>query len=541
MLRPIDDNPNKLIHLDMIEFVAFLLMAVVYLLVNRPFRRLFCHQDAGWHSYWAAFRAKGVTLRYQENVLLGCTRLGCAFLFALWFKLFGLRNPDRLARKVAQGGNLVVAATFILGGKTGLIDISIAWAIAGVFLLLMSLPTLAVHYETAERTVNPFDAFLFLGAVFVFTQPQSAWMGVYVFVAVLIACLFKVTQLAPYGLVWGALYFVDPSFEAFLFSVLGSFGALCIFVAILWRSDLLRRENLGVFGYSSHDASSANSEKFANFERKIVDKLGGGKFAVLASKLGKALGVEHVLRLCGSACSAKTFMPMVVGSLSGTIVMAVVGALFVNAPHITIALAWLLGSTIALLAQGRFFPFHCIALVLPTAILAAAGWWTTWEGALDGVLGFLALGALGILLTLYDLFKAFRGRADEDLNFRYWPAEMRPILRKNEIAEKAAHYVKDRSEADDYVLVLGTLPQFNLLAQRRSPINWLSTCARLMDPILPSWKAILFANLKTLRPCYVLDVDNEMPITEIEAAVGASYQREIEYGEQVCLYRINDQ
>ncbi|MBT3361379.1 MAG: hypothetical protein HN403_17285 [Rhodospirillales bacterium] len=526
----------------MLEFSAFLLLAAFYLLINMPYRGLLCHQDAGWHSYWGAFRAKGVTLRYQENVLLGCTRLGCAFLFAFWFKIFGVQNPDRLARNVAQGGNIVVVGAFVFVGiESGLVDSGVAWVFAGLFFLLMSFPTLAVHYESAERTANLFDVFIFLGAMFAFLNPQPAWIGVFVFVAVLTALLIKVTQLAPYGVVWGALFFAHPGQTMFIFSVLGCLCAVSIFVAILWRTDLLRKENLGVFGYASHSANTANSGQFEDLEQKIGGKLGGGKFSLLAVRLGRLLGVERILLLYGSALSAKAFLPMVIGSLSGTILMAIVGAYFVEGPIVTISLAWLSGAMVALLAQGRYFPFHCIPLVLPVAILAAAGWWRVEEALFDGAGGFfLVLAVLGAVLTLFGVFKAFRGRAGEEFDYRFWPLEMRPILKKNKIAEQAARYVSERTEADDFVLVLGTLPQFFVLAERRCPINWLSTSAKLMDPILPEWKAIFLENLKTRQPRYVLDIDQDLPTAEIEAAVGASYLCETEFGGQACLYRIND-
>ena len=78
---------------------------------------------------------------------------------------------------------------------------------------------------------------------------------------------------------------------------------------------------------------------------------------------------------------------------------------------------------------------------------------------------------------------------------------------------------------DDYVLVWGCLPQLSVLANRRSPINWLSTNAVQMDPILPDWRDRLWRRMQETRPKLIVEADLGLDLGEVERRTGLVYGR----------------
>ena len=472
--------------------------------------------------------------------MMGCTRIGCAFYFALWFALFGIGDPDRLARRVALVANIVIAGAIgIFGTQIAGLSGTEALTIAGIFLALISLPTLGVHYETAERSVNFFDVFVLFGAVFLYQYPEPLFLGAFVAGVVVLALAFKVTQFAPYGLVWFVLFSQTPSWVAFGWSSAGALSAFAVHLGILWKADLLHRENFGVFGYAAHGTPDEGGKYNNDIARRIETKLGATAVARLMIILSQAIGPSLTLYLYGALLGAKAYFPLVFGSIRGIVLMAMVGVLSQPlGPLNAITLAWLTGALIALLAQARFFSFHFIPLLLPLAILAGTGWLLVIDEIIAGSLLYLALGIVGFGLTVWDILTCWRGSGVESLDYRFWPPEAHSIIDKNMIAKEAAEYVGQQANETDFALVLGTLPQFYVLSRCRCPINWLSTNENLMDQILPSWKSTLIEKLKSYPPRFVLAVDGAIVIEDIEKATGLGYRREKVFSGKAILYRV---
>ncbi len=488
------------------EILVLSALAGLYVIANWPFLALPCHQDAGWHSYWAKFRCRGVTLEKQLNVLMGCARLGSKFLYVLWFALFRERDPDRLTRIISWGASIAVALILYVG----LTHYGAAWlvpaAAAGCFLAICAVPTLGLQYETAERTANLFHAVLFIAALSYLEASSAFFMGGIVFAMFTMALLFKITQLGEYFAVWILMFYSSPDSEVFAASVIGALGALLLFVLLLGFLGILKLENLGLIGYvtgwqkknPAKDASSTSSGLRTVYQRYL---------------------------------NLRNYGPNVFFSLKAPVALALVGAASGEGPVHALALAWFAGGALVVLAQGRFLPFHFIPLVLPLSVLAAYGVvFFVGDGATLNVVSPLVLGTAILALALLDLRNLLWSRRAIPFDLRYLPPVARPIFEKNRLAEDAAAYVEQRTEPEDYVMVWGTLPQFFLLCDRRCPISWLSTNANLMSPILPGWREILIDRMRQTRPVYLLEADDDLDLEELRRQTGLRYEKEAVFG-----------
>lgn len=500
------------------------LMGVAYLVANRPFLGLACHQDAGWHAYWAFFRGQGVTLDRQLNVLMGCARLGSKFLFVLWFSMFGRGNPDRLSRLVALGLNFAVAliAYGLLQPRLGSAP---ALAAAGLSLAAASIPTTGIHYETAERTARLLNILIFALCLMQMDAASPILLGGVVFAMIGGALLFKITQLFEYLPLWLTLFIVHPSWEAFFASCAGGGLAVGLFVLLLAGLRLLKAENLGILGYM---AASRRGGRMAGegepggvaangIEERVAAKLASGEFggaARLAVTLARRLGVMGLApKLYGIAVNARTFVPSVMWGAAALTAAIIAGLAFAPpGPEKTLLEVWLAGAMTGLLLQSRFLPLHFIPLLLPGALLAGLGLphWEWW-------MWVLAAAALA-----FDARRLLGGR-DIPLDLRFWPAAVRPVIERNLYARAVAPWLAEHSCPEDFILVWGTAPQLYLLAARRCPVNWLSTSPHLMDPILSDWRDILWRRMRHTRPLWLVEVDAGLDLDEIQRQTGLRY------------------
>lgn len=494
----------------MTDILWLLAFGALYLGASVPFYRVPCHQDAGWHSYWARFRRRGVTLERQLNVLMGCARLGAKFLYVLWSAIFPIRDPDRLTRILSWPLTLAAA----LGLYTGLDAQGLPWpypvASAGAFLVILAIPTLGLYFETSERTVNLLNVGLFLAALaYLNTSPSEAGttvaalsLGAMVFAMFLLALFFKITQLAEYLAAWLVMFFHAPGMMPFLASVAGGLAGVAVFGAMLGALGILKAENLGLLGYLTGKSG----------KKKEAHRQDGHPVWLRAL-------YQRFLNL-------RAYAPNVLLSTRSILFLAILGAAFGSGPSRDLALAWFVGAAVMLGLQGRFFGFHFIPLVLPMALLC--GWGVVFLAG-DGMLfGLHAKGPAAIVLgvlAIADLWNLLWARRNLEIDLRFVPRTLRGIIEKNRLAAAAAGIVEAGSAPDDYVLVWGTLPQFNVLCDRRSPINWLSTNANLMDPILPTWRDVMMERIRTTRPVYVLEADDHLPCEDILRETGLRYEK----------------
>lgn len=507
-------------------------LCLAYVAVNRPFRDLACHQDAGWHSYWAAFRGQGIGLERQLNVLMGCARLGSKFLFVLWFALFGRGDPDRIARQVALGLNMIVAVGIhvLLSPRLGSAP---ALAAAGLSLVVASIPTFGIHYETAERTVRPLNLALFAACLVQAEAPDPVWLGLIVAAMIASALLFKITQLFEYLPLWLVAFFAAPGWAPFAASCLGGVAAVAAFAALLAALGLLKAENLGIFGYMATSRKGGRGKAEPDergLEARIQARLDTGEFG-RAGRLVVALAHRFGLlgqlpRFFGMVVNARQFVPTVLGPAKAVLVLVLVGLWLEPASAAkTLLMTWLGGAVFGLVLQARFLPLHFVPVLLPASILAGLGLVRANQMALAGEAGgwvWLALAA--VMLALDARWLASRRRFPLDL--RFWPQSQHPVIVGNLRARQLAPVVAQRTRPEDYVLVWGCLPQFYLLAGRRCPVNWLSTNAVQMDPILPDWRDILWRSLRETRPTVIVEVEPDLDMAELERETGLTYASE---------------
>lgn len=524
--------------------LGFIFAAAFYWRAWRPFMQLPCHQDAGWHSYWAAFRHQGVSLERQENVLIGCARLGNMFLYVLWFAMLGKGNPDLVSRKVYRALNIVSAALVALtvfhqqtnGGTAGLL-------VAVAFLALMAIPTLGVHYETTERSVLLLNIGILALALEVLGNPSEntyMLMGVLVFLQILSAMFFKITQLGDYFFIWLALYFSNPTMDGLLYSFGAGLSALTLFILVLASLGLLKKENMGILGYFSNTRSEPDDNEGKSRRLTVVvnERLSNSALKRPALAMIRCLGENVADILIRRAENVFTFLPLIGWSTRGFVLLGAYGLLTGRDDLHFISSFWLAGALCTLLVQGRFFPFHFIPLILPMAILSGIGAHDLIQGIQDGeILSVLILMLVATVFAFDVRFLLFK-RQNLALDIRYWPEKLRGIFIKNRIAEEASAYLNTHTHPDDWVLVWGTMPQIYVASDRRCPVNWLSTSSILMNQILPSWKEILAQRLKDDPPAYILLMDNDhQDFAELISQTGHKYELDTFLGsEKAPLY-----
>lgn len=504
-------------------------LCLAYVVVNLQFQGLACHQDAGWHSYWAAFRRQGVGLERQLNVLMGCARLGSKFLFVLWFALLGKGDPDRVARQVALVLNMVVAVGIhaILAPRLGSVP---ALAAAGLSLAVVSIPTFATQYETAERTVRPLNLALFAACLAQAESPDAAFLGVIVAAMIGAALVFKITQLFESLPLWLVLFLQEPGWAPFVSSCLGGVAAVAAFVALLAGLGLLKPENLGLFGYmatSRKGGRSAATTEGPGLDERIESKLAAGEFGAagrLVVGLARKTGTLGQLpRFFGMAVNARQFVPTILGPAKALMVLILAGLWLEPGSLITVLLAaWLAGAVLGLIIQARFLPLHFVPVLLPASIFAGLGLARAGQGALAGDWGAVLWLAVAVAMLVADA-RWLVGRKVFPLDLRFWPQSQHVIIARNLLARQLAPVLAEQSAPEDYILVWGTLPQLYVMSNRRCPVNWLTTNPVLMNPILPQWRALLWTRMQETRPVLILEIDPDLDLAELTRETGLSY------------------
>jgi len=191
-----------------------------------------------------------------------------------------------------------------------------------------------------------------------------------------------------------------------------------------------------------------------------------------------------------------------------------------------LVLFWFTGTLIAVVLQGRYLPLHFIPVLMPGSILAGLGLLKVVPAMMAGELWGLAAfgGVVGLFgLDAIYLTKRFLRSPREPLDYRIWPDSLRPMVDKNFAAREAVAFLKQHSDPDDYVLAWGCVPQLYAMSARRSPINWLTTTAWIMDPILPSWREIFVERMRQTRPRYLFRFDDDLDLAWLERETGLHY------------------
>ncbi|OGV72775.1 MAG: hypothetical protein A3K19_28260 [Lentisphaerae bacterium RIFOXYB12_FULL_65_16] len=521
----------------MLILLFFLMGTVLYLTLNRPFLNLACHQDAGWHSYWAAFHNRGVSLRQQMNVLVGCTRLGSKFLFRLWFALFGVGDPERISRRVFLAWNWATAG-LLLAGMSILLpnQFALGAVVWIVYLVGSSNPFFGIHFETAERSALLLSVAICVLVVSCLARPAQPWLiGLVVFLMFMSSLLFKISQLVEYFPLWLVALWHEPGWDRLLFSVAGATAAIVLFFLFLWRNGLLLQENLGVIGYAARPRASPNTDP-----ETLCPKIAQSVRVGLLRRLLLALvlcpvwpklapvAMRIAWRPYSTVRAAWHFMPPLLRSSRCLLLLVLLG--LVLRPHYPIperlAVAWLAGCLTAIVLQGRFFYFHFIPCLPAASILAGMGIWKLWGPLSAGhapAVGLTSLLAVLLLLDLTHIVRLLSRTCPTPLELRLWPVADWHIMEKNLAAAEVAGYITETTREDDYVLVWGCVPQLHVLCGRRSPINWLNTNSGLMDPVLPTWRTILVENVTRLRPQLLIQFDEDLDLPGLERDTGLDY------------------
>lgn len=514
-------------------FSAFLF----YWIVNRPFVKLVCHQDAGWHAYWAASRNKGVDLRQQLNILMGCARIGSMYPYLLWFKLFGIQNPEFISRKVFLVLNCCTSVILFFALRVFIPEQTVlSFLIPFVYLLFSSNPFWGIHYETSERTTNFINAIIFLLVSFFLVIPNGYLLGVVVFLMFLSALFFKVTQLVEYFAIWLFIMIYTWKMIYLPVSMIGAAVALAIFYFFLKSKGLWVRENLGVLGYLSLNYKKP-SDTIKDIERKIdtlvsnaalkkvlkllVNKIEGKRYEKIISNMLVAGGkISYRLRYFGSNiyCSSRS---VILWSCLG---------LFLT-PHFRsaeyFAVFWLIGCFINIFLQGKFLPFHYIPSLIPLALLSGLGLYKIWLGATAFSWWswlFCSLVVIVLYIDLKYILSIFSGNNQSPIDYKLWTNSDREMLEKNFAACEIANYIKENTSEDDYIFVWGCVPQLHVLCQRRSPIGWLNTNDSLMSPTFPEWKKVMLLNLIKTMPKFLIQFEKDLNLTALEEATGLKYK-----------------
>lgn len=507
--------------------VTYLIASLaVYYLLNRPFLSLTCHQDAGWHSYWAAFRHKGVTLRQQMNMLLGCTRIGSSYWFVLLFSLFGIKDPDRLSRNVFLVLNYIAHVLLFFAVRAfAPANERIAYLIAGSYLILTSNPYWLFHYESAERTVNALHALFLLWIAFLPAASRPLSLFFLFFGMGLTGLFFKISQGAEYLFLWIFILPAHHKPSEIAAVIAGPIAAMGVFVMFLKARGLWSKENLGLFGYKKVSETYFHGNILMKAAAKL--RIPGGQTI--------AKGLEGTIIGAGFTWLIKKLDPLRgfgITILTSSFVWWGLSLWTFTQPPAFPSLQrlgglWLLGAFLSVIAQGSYIPLHFIPLSIPLAILSGLGLFNLIADIQSGSLGggtitVLVLLAGAVLLMIKNLVPFFRRRTDRTKEALLWPPMYREVQEKNILASEMAAYIKSKTTPEDFVFVWGTVPQFHVMCERRSPVAWLDTSAR-MDFIFPKWKETMYQNIAATKPKFLVDFRGDVDLKEIEKNSGVVF------------------
>ncbi len=521
----------------MLIYSCFLAVFILYWIANRPFMNLVCHRDAGWHAYWAAFRKRGVRLNQQLNILMGCARIGSMFLFIFWFKLFGIRNPETISRKMFLVLNCFTAIILFFALKILLHDQAVlSFFVPSIYLLFSSNPFLGVHYETSERTTNFVNAIIFLLIGIFLKTPDNYLLGLIVFLMFLSAFFFKVTQVMEYFFMWLFLMISMWKLVYFPVSVMGTFAAFAIFYVVLKSKGLLTKENLGVFGYLSLNYKKP-SDTIKDIERKIDKWVKNEKLKkVLQFLLYKVEGTRFEKFVSnGLVTSGKIFYRSkhygrnIYLSSRSMIILCCFGVFLY--PHLSVelfAIFWLIGCLANIVLQGKCLPFHYIPVLIPVSILAGLGVYKVWLNISSfNQVWFIIICFLAVVCVYKDVkffLLLFLVNNKEPVDYKLWADSDRDVFEKNRAASEIVGYVKSNTTDDDHIFVWGCVPQLYVLCERRSPVPWLNTCDSLMSPIFPEWKMTMLLNLIKTTPKFLIQFEKDLNLAVLEEATGLRYE-----------------
>lgn len=194
-------------------------------------------------------------------------------------------------------------------------------------------------------------------------------------------------------------------------------------------------------------------------------------------------------------------------------------------PHYAV-LVWFCLAWMSVWAQARFFGYHLILIIPPLAIGSAIGMDLWFEGILSHGVPILVLGTAAVawlvysivwlvaslLLTTDDAFhKLLWGRIGE---YYYWEGA----------ALRIGEYLRERTNADDYILQWGDTHQIYLYAQRRASTRlW---CGKyVVDWHGLSWIQSFLGDILQRPPAYIVLMRKEIDVGLL-AEFGFCYELE---------------
>ncbi len=500
----------------------FLSNAVIYFLLNRPFLKLKCHHDAGWHSYWAAFRAKGAGLSDQLNILLGCARLGSIYYFDLLFKFFGLCDPEAISRRVFLLLNY--AAHIILFFALSMLFPDhkiISFIVPLIYLIYSSNPFFGIHYESSERMSAIINIILFWFLAHGLVHSTDRFFIIAVLIMSLTTLFFKITYLLEYSAIFLFLLLYAKNKLAFLgWSGLMMLLALSAFAAVLAKLKILKKESFTrIVGYLSKGAG-----------RETFIASGEDVLAKLMSEYGDI--VKPIIKYAFPILGSSKFI--VASALAG----------FMLKPHFdleALLLMWLCGVSLSIIIQRKYILLHFIPFILPISIASGIGAYKIYLRAANPVI----LGTI-ILFSSIVLFSDFKrwlsimtDSKGQPLEYNLWPRYDRYMIDENLSVYEIKDYIKSNASEDDYIFVWGTVPQTYVLCQRRSPIGWLSTIERHIKPILPDWKELTIRAIYESPPRYVIDFLGTFRLDTVLKATGLRYEFDRKFfGDKFTIYKL---
>lgn len=194
-----------------------------------------------------------------------------------------------------------------------------------------------------------------------------------------------------------------------------------------------------------------------------------------------------------------------------------------KSPKHFLSMIWFFASLTEIVVQARFFFYHIVLLIPPTALIMGI--------SLDGIEGrfrrVLEIMALIIILIwcfsgmrLYYLIQRhyqtldyLRGRIDRGI---YYARFQEPFDYNGYASWIVANWIRERTEPDEYVLIFGYEPGINYLSARRAPSRFHSDYPLTFEPknkiamdLQKRWRKIFLSDLIKNKPCLVVLVHND--------------------------------
>ncbi len=215
----------------------------------------------------------------------------------------------------------------------------------------------------------------------------------------------------------------------------------------------------------------------------------------------------------------------------------------IREPAYLLALIWFGAALSEILTQGRFFFYHLLILIPPCSLIFAVGFFgiegrfrRSWKSIASLLAIIWLLGSARVYFLLqahYQTMGYLKGEIDRGQYYARFQEPLQGNRRDfNAYASwMAANWIRERTSAEDYVLIFGYEPGINYLSARRAPSRFhsdypldFSAKGPFAKRLQGRWRAIFLSDLERKKPKLVVLVHNDInalePVDSYRQAIG---------------------